>query len=170
MIVATILVLATLLEALARPPYGDGPHLQAAFGAWMDRIYTGFVARVAEGRRMTTQQVDAIAKGHVWTGAQAKGLGLVDELGGFPQAVDRAKALAGIKGEARLKSFNAPQSPFAALARLFGASADSARLMAAASELAQDPQAQALLQGLHDARLRQEGATVLAPTLPVLQH
>ena len=38
--------------------------------------------------------------------------------------------------------------------------------MAAASELAHDPQAQALLQGLHDARLREQGATVLAPTLP----
>jgi protease-4 len=139
---------------------------RAAFGAWMDRIYNGFVARVAEGRRMTTQQVDAIAKGHVWTGAQAKGLGLVDALGGFPQAVERAKALAGIKGEARLKRFNATPNPFEALAHLFGASADSVRLMAAASELAHDPQAQAVLQGLHDARLRQEGATVLAPTLP----
>jgi protease-4 len=114
---------------------------RAAFGAWMDRIYNGFVARVAEGRRMTTQQVDAIAKGHVWTGAQAKGLGLVDELGGFAQAVDRAKALAGIKGEARLKSFNTPQSPFAAFARLFGASADTARLMAAASGPARRPAA-----------------------------
>ncbi|HLY78985.1 MAG TPA: signal peptide peptidase SppA [Caulobacteraceae bacterium] len=140
---------------------------RAAFGAWMDRIYNGFVARVAEGRKMTTQQVDAIAKGHVWTGAQAKGLGLVDSLGGFPQAVDRAKALAGIVGQARLKSFTAAPSPFEALARLFGASADSARLMAAASELAHDPEAQAVMQSLHDARLRQEGATVLAPTLPV---
>jgi len=140
---------------------------RAAFGAWMDRIYNGFVARVAEGRRMTTQQVDAIAKGHVWTGAQAKGLGLVDVLGGFPQAVEQAKTLAGIKGEARLKRFNAAPNPLEALARLFGASADSAQLMAAASELAHDPQAQALLQSLHDARLRQQGATVLAPTLPL---
>jgi protease-4 len=144
------------------------PAQRAAFSAWMDRIYNGFVARVAEGRRMTTQQVDAVAKGHVWTGAQARGLGLVDSLGGFPQAVDRAKALAGIKGQARLKSFTAAPNPFAAIARLFGASADSARLMAAASELAHDPEAQALLQNLHDARLRQDGATVLAPTLPVI--
>ncbi len=117
---------------------------------------------------MTTQQVDAIAKGHVWTGAQAKGLGLVDSLGGFPQAVERAKALAGITGQARLKPFTAAPNPFEAIARLFGASADSARLMAAASELAHDPQAQAVLQSLHDARLRQEGANVLAPTLPVV--
>jgi protease-4 len=142
------------------------PVQRAAFSAWMDRIYTGFVARVAEGRRMTTQNVDAIAKGHVWTGAQAKTLGLVDSLGGFPQAVERAKALAHITGQARLKSFTAAPNPFATLARLFGAGADSARLMAAASELARDPQAQAVLQSLHDARLRQAGATVLAPTLP----
>jgi protease-4 len=143
------------------------PTQRAAFSAWMDRIYNGFVARVAEGRKMTTQQVDAIAKGHVWTGAQAKGLGLVDSLGGFPQAIERAKALAHITGQARLKSFTAAPNPFAALARLFGASADSARLMTAASELAHDPEAQAVLQSLHYARLRQQGATVLAPTLPV---
>jgi len=151
--------------------FGAGAPMTAAqrtaFSAWMDRIYNGFVARVAEGRRMTTQQVDAVAKGHVWTGAQAKGLGLVDSLGGFPQAIERAKALAHISGEARLKSFTAAPNPFAALARLFGASADSARLMTAASELAHDPEAQAVLQSLHDARLRQQGATVLAPTLPL---
>jgi protease IV len=142
------------------------PTQRAAFGAWMDRIYNGFVARVAAGRHMTPQQVDAIAKGHVWTGAQAKGLGLVDSLGGFPQAVERAKALAGIKGDARLKPFTGTTNPFAAFARLFGASADSARLMAEVGELARDPEARAVLGRLHDAQLRQEGATVLAPTLP----
>jgi protease-4 len=141
------------------------PAQRAAFGAWMDRIYGGFVARVAEGRRMTAARVEEIARGHVWTGAQAKALGLVDQLGGFPQAVDRAKALAGVTGEARLKAFSATPNPFAAFARLFGAGADGARLVAAAGELAQDPEAQALLQGLHEARLRAEGATVLAPTL-----
>ena len=140
---------------------------RAAFSAWMDRIYNGFVARVAEGRKMTTAHVDEIAKGHVWTGAQAKGLGLVDSLGGFQQAVERAKALANISGEARLKPFVSSPNPFAAFARLFGASADGARLMASAGELAQEPDARALLQGLHEARLRQEGATVLAPTLPL---
>jgi protease IV len=143
------------------------PTQTAAFSAWMDRIYNGFVARVAEGRKMTVQQVGEIAKGHVWTGAQAKSLGLVDYLGGFPQAVDRAKALAGIKGAARLKLFATSANPFAAIARLLGASADSARLMAAASELAQDPDARALMASLHEARLREAGATVLAPIPPL---
>jgi hypothetical protein len=77
--------------------------------------------------------------------------------------VDRAKALAGISGSARLKSFATSQNPFAAIARLFGAGADSARLMAAASELAQDPDTRAMVETLHEARLREAGATVLAP-------
>jgi len=136
----------------------------AAFSAWMDRIYQGFVGRVAEGRHLPVAQVESIAKGHIWTGAQAKALGLVDELGGFQQAVDRAKSLAGISGQAHLKSFSASPNPFAAIARMFGASADGVRLMAAAGELASDPQAQAVMASLHEARLRQGGAAVLAPT------
>ena len=143
------------------------PSQTAAFSAWMDRIYNGFVARVAEGRGMTVQQVGDIAKGHVWTGAQAKSLGLVDELGGFQQAVERAKALAHITGPARLKPFTTAENPFAAIARLFGGGADSARLAGAASELADDPDARALLQTLREARLRRSGATVLAPLPPL---
>ena len=146
------------------------PSQTAAFSAWMDRIYNGFVARVAEGRKMTVQQVNDIAKGHVWTGAQAKSLGLVDYIGGFPQAVDRAKALAGITGTARLKLFATSPNPFAAIARLFGASADSARVLVAASELAQDPDARALIESLHEARMREAGATVLAPIPPLMGH
>jgi protease-4 len=139
------------------------PPQTAAFSAWMDRIYNGFVARVAEGRQMSVQRVGDIAKGHVWTGAQAKALGLVDSIGGFQQAVERAKALARITGQARLKPIETSPNPFAAIARLFGAGADSARLMATASELAQDPDARALMDTLREARLRQAGATVLAP-------
>ncbi|HZZ87549.1 MAG TPA: signal peptide peptidase SppA [Caulobacteraceae bacterium] len=141
------------------------PTQRAAFGAWMDRIYDGFVARVAEGRKLPTQQVQAIARGHVWTGAQAKAIGLVDQLGGFQQAVDRAKALAGISGRARLKPFASSPNPFAAFARLLGGAAEGAKLAAAAGELADDPEARTLLQGLREARLRQQGAAVLAPTL-----
>ena len=140
------------------------PTQRAAFGAWMDRIYNGFVARVAEGRKLPAARVAEIAKGRVWTGAQAKDLGLVDSLGGLPQAIDRAKALAGISGEARLKPFATETNPFGALGRFFGGGdADQARLMAAAAALAKDPEARAALQDISDARLRSEGATVLAP-------
>jgi protease-4 len=141
------------------------PAQQVAFSAWMDRIYNGFVQRVAEGRKLPVNRVQEIARGRVWTGAQAKGLGLVDSLGGLPQAVERAKALARLAPEARLKPIPVGANPFGFLARLLGAGTDSARLMAAASDLARDPDAQALMRTLHEARLRQEGAPVLAPHL-----
>jgi protease-4 len=140
------------------------PAQRAAFGAWMDRIYDGFVARVAEGRKMPESRVREIAKGRVWTGVQAKALGLVDQVGGFQQAVERAKALSGIKGLARLKSFNTTASPFQALQRLFGAGSEATGTLAAAAYLAEDPRAQALVSELRDARMREDGATVLAPT------
>ncbi|HUZ12412.1 MAG TPA: S49 family peptidase [Caulobacteraceae bacterium] len=139
------------------------PAQSAAFGAWLDRIYASFVGRVAAGRHLPVQQVEAIAKGRVWTGVQAKSLGLVDALGGLPLAIDRAKALAGLSGPVRLKPFGVSTSPFAALARLFGAGAGGVRLMAAAADLARDPDSRALIGTLHDARLREAGATVLAP-------
>src|SRR6185312_6819717 len=96
--------------------FGLGPEFtpaqRAAFAHWMDRIYDNFVQRVAAGRRLPVERVRQIAKGHVWTGAQARELGLVDEIGGFYQAVDRAKALASIKGEARLRRMSPSGSPF----------------------------------------------------------
>jgi protease-4 len=58
--------------------------------------YARFKARVAEGRGMTGDQVDAAARGRLWTGSQAREVGLVDELGGFDRAVAIAKELAGL--------------------------------------------------------------------------
>jgi protease IV len=138
---------------------------RAAFSAWMDRIYAGFVSRVAEGRRLPVERVQQIARGHVWTGAQAKALGLVDSLGGFPLAVERAKALAGLKGEVRLEAFGGPSSPFEAIQRFFGTGASAARAVSMAIHLAGDPKAQAMVGALGDARLRAQGATVLMPSL-----
>ena len=141
------------------------PGQKAAFSAWMDRIYDGFVSRVSNGRRLSQDRVRAIAQGRVWTGAQAKDLGLVDQIGGFYQAVDLARGLAGIKGEARLAPFNRSSSPFEALQRLLGgAGSDQSRVAAAISGVADGPAGQALLRSLEQARLRDQGATVLAPT------
>jgi protease-4 len=139
------------------------PTQKAAFSAWMDRIYAGFIGRVAQGRKLPEARVREIANGRVWTGAQAKALGLVDGLGGFYQAVDRAKALAGIKGDARLETFDAGRSPLDAVRRMFGASSRIAGLVDAAAALATSPGARAAGQALSDADLRAQGATVLAP-------
>ncbi|HKQ87582.1 MAG TPA: signal peptide peptidase SppA [Candidatus Acidoferrales bacterium] len=58
--------------------------------------YTEFTEGVAAGRRMSVEAVDKIAKGRVWSGAQAKEVGLVDDLGGIDRAVEVAKQLAHI--------------------------------------------------------------------------
>jgi protease-4 len=140
------------------------PKQEAAFSAWMDRIYAGFVQRVADGRRLPVARVQQIAKGHVWTGVQGQALGLVDHLGGFYDAVDRAKALAGLKGDVRLKHMRATASPFDVLQRAMGVSSTSVRTLAASAWLLGDPRSQAVMDELMQARLRQQGATVLAPT------
>ncbi|MDF1562952.1 MAG: signal peptide peptidase SppA [Deltaproteobacteria bacterium] len=58
--------------------------------------YDLFLDRVAKGRRLSVEEVDALGQGRVWTGAQAHERGLVDELGGFERAVALAKERAGI--------------------------------------------------------------------------
>jgi protease-4 len=62
----------------------------------MQVVYDQFIERTAAARHMTPEKVDEIAQGRVWTGAQAKQLGLVDELGGLYKAIDLAKQRARI--------------------------------------------------------------------------
>ena len=63
----------------------------------VDEIYDQFLGRVAEGRKMTKEQVNVIARGRVWTGQDAKKIGLVDELGGLTDAIAFAAKQANIK-------------------------------------------------------------------------
>jgi protease-4 len=109
--------------------------------------------------------VREIAKGRVWTGAQAQTLGLVDQIGDFHDAVIVAKQLGGVAGEARLKSFDADTSPLDAVKRMFGLSTAAARVFSAIADLGAEPSARALAGQASDAVLRTQGATVLAPRL-----
>lgn len=59
-------------------------------------VYTDFITKVAEGRGLTTAQVDSIGQGRVWSGEDAKQIGLVDELGDLDDAITAAAALAGL--------------------------------------------------------------------------
>jgi protease-4 len=72
------------------------PSEWARFQTWLDRVYGDFTSKVAEGRRLPKDRVLQIARGRIWTGEDAKALGLVDELGGFPAALRLAKAAAGV--------------------------------------------------------------------------
>ena len=83
---------------------------QAQVEAEADLFYTDFVERVAQGRGMSVADVDAVARGRVWTGADAKERGLVDELGGLRTAVERAKVLAGFERDTEVKVLTLPGS------------------------------------------------------------
>ena len=82
-------------------PFTDEQH--AHVEAEADLFYTDFVERVAQGRKLTVEAVDAIARGRVWTGADALERGLVDELGGLRTAINRAKVLAGLDADADVR-------------------------------------------------------------------
>lgn len=73
----------------------------------MEQTYEAFLARVAEGRSMDRDAVHAIAQGRVWTGADAKQRGLVDELGGLDRALASAHALAKIDADVGLEVYPA---------------------------------------------------------------
>jgi protease-4 len=63
----------------------------------IDEGYEDFLARVGKARKMTREQVDKIARGRIWSGEDAKGLGLVDHIGGLDQAVESAAKRAKIE-------------------------------------------------------------------------
>ncbi len=77
-------------ESLFRPFTDDE---KRELGAKVKQFYDLFVARVAEGRHMTPEAVDAVARGKVWTGQQAIGKGLVDKIGGLREALAEARRL-----------------------------------------------------------------------------
>jgi protease-4 len=63
----------------------------------VERVYKTFITHVAEGRKMTVAQIDSIAQGRVWTGTEAKKIGLVDKIGNLNDALKEAASLAKIK-------------------------------------------------------------------------
>jgi protease-4 len=73
--------------------------------SWLDRIYADFTGKVASGRGMTREQVHEIARGRVWTGADAAGIGLVDHLGGLDDAVALARRKARLPDSAPLRGY-----------------------------------------------------------------
>ncbi|NLP41514.1 MAG: signal peptide peptidase SppA [Veillonellaceae bacterium] len=80
----------------------------------VDDMYNQFVAVVAEGRKMDPVRVRQLADGRIYTGNQAKELGLVDELGNMYDAIDGTAKLAGIKGKPEIKEYGRV-SPLAVL-------------------------------------------------------
>ena len=104
--------------------YGQNSTLYSDYGGFtptererveklMKTIYEDFVGKAATGRNKSFAEIDEIAQGRVWTGQQAKALGLVDELGGLDTALSIAKEQAGFSADDEVNLIVLPkQKPF----------------------------------------------------------
>ena len=151
--------------------YGAEPFNQAQeaeIRAMLKRGYDRFVTLVGEGRGMTYDEVHNIARGRVWSGEEAKKIGLVDELGGFMTAITKAQELAGMDTShlPLLAYYPQRKTGFEALESLFGVSAETARAAAVLSAFAGDERTQALIEELATADAINSGQTMaLAPRI-----
>jgi protease-4 len=98
----------------------------------MQATYDVFVEKAAAGRNTTPERIDAVAQGRVWTGRQAHGLGLVDELGGLQRALAAAKSKANIPTDAEVELLVYPpkKSIYELFRDPFGSSGGAATLAA----------------------------------------
>jgi len=77
-----------------------------------DKMYEGFLGRVAEGRNMTRDEVHEIAQGRVWTGEKALEIGLVDRLGDLDHAIETAARMANLQeGDYRISDYPKVKDP-----------------------------------------------------------
>ena len=134
------------------------PTQAEAYRGQLQDIYDDFTTRVANGRDMPLDRVLEIAKGRVWTGAQAKELGLVDELGGIMTAIDAAKKLAEIDADedVRIKVFPRQKTIEQQINELFSGSAQMAQDVKTLQEIAALPEVQAAIRARNSARFGQE--------------
>ena len=125
-------------------------------------VYRLFHERVSAGRDMTTDEVDEVAQGRVWTGAQALEIGLIDALGGLREAAREAKVLAGLDPDADvyLVPYPAPKPLFQQISEAMDVSV-RAQLAAALP-----PLPEGVRRGVELLRALPVGAPVLVP--PVL--
>ncbi|HEX3714728.1 MAG TPA: signal peptide peptidase SppA [Trebonia sp.] len=77
----------------------------ARINEWLDAVYTDFTQKVADGRRLTIERVHELARGRVWTGADAIANGLADEAGGLHEAIAIARKRAGLPASAPVRAY-----------------------------------------------------------------
>ena len=91
-------VTTTWLGGAGDPRRALDPRFAAVLQSSVDHTYAEFIQRVALARKLTPQQVDAVAQGRVWTGSQALERGLVDRLGSYGDALKAAAGRAKLAG------------------------------------------------------------------------
>ncbi len=140
---------------------GDEPFSEsqrAAYRGQLAEIYEDFTSRVAEGRDLPIERVLEIAKGRVWTGAQAHDIGLVDQQGGILAAINIAKELGGLETEdaVRIKVFPRPKTTQQQIEEIFNQSVQAQHDLAALRDISQMPEVKALLEARSKMQARQE--------------
>ena len=111
------------------------PRVKELWTRDVENFYKVFVNRVAEGRHMTYDEVHKIARGRVWTGADAIGIGLVDTLGGMDLALRIAAEKAGLDSY-KVKEYPEEKDTWTQLSELFGESKDDDLTLMAKMRLA----------------------------------
>ena len=136
------------------------PEVGQVIQSVIEKGYRDFTGRVASARKKPVEQVDAIARGRVWTGAQAKERGLVDELGGLQQAIDFAakRAELGQQGDYQVRYIEKAATPFERFFTGFIASRAGGALMRD-SDLARSLIAKASPQTAQDLRFLESSIT-----------
>ncbi|HEX4304036.1 MAG TPA: signal peptide peptidase SppA [Rhizomicrobium sp.] len=142
------------------------PDQLAALNREADMIYADFTQKVAAGRKLPLAKVLDIAKGRVWSGADARGNGLVDQLGGFWTAADTARQLAGIAPGDRVsfRIFPRQKGFFEAVGDLFGDSSAGVRAAQGLVTLMNAPPVRALVGAVNE--LPRGGVELRATQLP----
>jgi protease-4 len=99
-------------------PWSEGE--RAALDREIEQTYRDFLAAVAEGRKRRVEEVEPLAGGRVYTASRAKEAGLVDELGGFEDAVAKAAGMAGLKKKPDVVLIDVPAKTLSALTGVKG--------------------------------------------------
>lgn len=113
----------------------------AKMDEYMDSFYKEFITKVAEGRNMKVEDVDALGQGRVWSGVRGKEKGLVDELGGIAKAIKVAKELAKLPADSNPMLIEMPKHK-TLLEGFLGGSSDDARVQ----ELVKQAEMQRLIE------------------------
>lgn len=105
----------------------------------LGNFYTDFTVKVAQERGMSLAAVNEVASGRVWSGAQARDLGLIDDLGGFRYAIDETRKMIGLEASApvELRTWPGPASPWQRMTKLMDVSDTATRVMLMFSQLGQ---------------------------------
>ncbi|MEQ8764232.1 MAG: signal peptide peptidase SppA [Planctomycetota bacterium] len=111
--------------AATAPDRGFGEELRASLEEHIGHTYDRFLGLVARSRRMSVDKVDSIGGGRVWSGAQARELGLVDHVGGLDDALAALREQVGVKPDIDVAHLPKAKSFFESLSAFSGASVES---------------------------------------------